>query len=64
MPKRIVKNLKQKNMLHNDTPSVHQFFALRFSALSKVIFDCLPNGQFKYTVFDYLLNNPILAHYF
>ena len=31
--------------------------AVRFSALSKVIFDYLINTQFKYTVFDYLLNS-------
>ena len=32
---------------------------VRFSALSKVIFDYLINSQFKYSVFDYLLNSEI-----
>ena len=40
------------------TPNVNSF-AVRFSALSKIIFDNLLNSQFKYTVFDYLLNNQI-----
>ena len=34
-------------------------FALHFPALSKEIFDCSINSQFKYTVFDYLLNSQI-----
>ena len=32
-------------------------FAIRFSALSKAIFEYSINSQFKYTVFDNLLNS-------
>ena len=38
-------------------PKCAPVFAVRFFALSKVIFDYLKNRQFKYTVFDYLLNS-------
>ena len=32
-------------------------FAVRFTALGKVIFDYLINSQFKYTVFGYISNS-------
>ena len=37
-------------------------FAVRFSALRKVIFEYFINSQFKYTVFDYLINNQKLLY--
>ena len=50
---------------------------LRFTALSKIIYDYLINSQFKYSVFDcllnihfkhtvfyYLINSQIWTHYF
>ena len=52
-------------------------FCCAFFCMGEVIFDCLINSQFKYTVFDYLIysqfkfivfddliNNQNLAHHF
>ena len=37
-------------------------FAVRYPALGKAIFDYLLNSQFKYTVFDCLINSQIWTH--